>query len=106
MSDCQHKCEVCQDSPHHWMEGEDADGPEFVCKHCDAQGDACPDCGGEGCPSCDDNGVVERDQDHARLEALERAWGMLSMDQKQAALEAADVVWPGTSAVVLAPKEN
>jgi hypothetical protein len=52
--DCR-RCSDCLDLDHHWMpngdfgnEGDperpDATGNEYVCKHCDAVGDECPDC--------------------------------------------------------------
>jgi hypothetical protein len=35
-------------------------------------------------------------------EAMRRAWGMLSLQQKQVALDAAEEVWPGTRDAVMA----
>lgn len=71
------RCSECPNSSHHWMPetGDDDDGPEWGCKHCNAMGDTCPDCYGDGidpndyllpqisgdpnpCPTCDGEGVI------------------------------------------------
>ena len=71
------RCAECANSEHHWMDngdfGNDPDdseyptGNEYICKHCDAVGDECPECDGTGegedavspmCPKCNGEGVV------------------------------------------------
>ena len=41
-----------------------------------------------------------------RIEALEAVWGVLSEEERQTAMEVADGLWPGTSAIVSAPAET
>ena len=67
MSECK-KCEVCAESSHHWVDNPtgDATDPQYICKHCDAVGDACETCWGEdrppdfACPECDGEGIMEK----------------------------------------------
>lgn len=75
------RCSECQGCSHHWLPNSDfcnADAPEelsqyeYVCKHCDAVGDACGCCGGSGeeyfndddtdiiCGACDGEGVIQK----------------------------------------------
>ena len=67
MSECR-RCSDCRGNTHHWLENPDAGNdpaesehdPErtHVCKHCDAVGDECDECGGSGRGEC-----VGRDED-------------------------------------------
>ena len=75
------RCSECKNSSHHWIYnsafGDDPDSREnaetsHVCKHCDACGNACEDCGGDGvafdivgepgitrqCLTCEGEGVI------------------------------------------------
>jgi DnaJ-class molecular chaperone len=73
------RCSECANSDHHWLEngdfGNDPDdsgdptGNEYICKHCPAVGDECPDCYGEGeveddysvgqtCARCGGEGII------------------------------------------------
>jgi hypothetical protein len=38
MEKCPHKCSLCEELDHHWMEDcdEETGEPQMVCKHCDA----------------------------------------------------------------------
>ena len=56
------RCEVCANSPHHWIEN----SAEYICKHCDALGSECFECDGGGthedgtlCEVCHGDGVIE-----------------------------------------------
>lgn len=70
-------CRACSecDGHHHWLYGEGGFDPEtgepiaeYGCKHCDALGDPCIECGAEpelddeprnrDCPSCNGRGIV------------------------------------------------
>lgn len=90
MTPCR-RCTECKGQDHHWLEhgapltddcphGEllstdcescIRDAPAYVCKHCEAPGDACDWCD-EGlthagaCTACDGTGVIERGQNRGR----------------------------------------
>ena len=78
MSECR-RCSECLGNSHHWLDNPDGGNdpaesehdPErtHICKHCDAVGDECDECGGSGrgecvgrdyenCCVCDGEGVV------------------------------------------------
>lgn len=59
------RCSVCEDMAHHWLEDiDEADPPTYVyvCKHCDAVGDMCPECmdedGEHDCEVCHGTTVI------------------------------------------------
>lgn len=62
------RCVECANMTHHWMPNEDwagPDDPEYVCKHCDAEGMECSYCSGEGCGQCEGEGIaLWSEQDH------------------------------------------
>ncbi len=54
------KCEVCQNSMHHWLPDPAENSSQHwdhKCKHCNAVGAMCQECWGEGCLECEGEGV-------------------------------------------------
>lgn len=62
------RCDGCAGSDHHWMDdnlGEESPWPFYGCKHCEAIGCDCPQCGGPDnedacstCLECEASGIV------------------------------------------------
>jgi hypothetical protein len=95
------RCDECANSPHHWIgnsnvallatEGHLADltdteaactGNLYVCKHCPATGDDCPDCfesDDDTCKRCQGEGIIQVpartwEQLEAQWEADQSTW--------------------------------
>lgn len=73
------RCSECRNSEHHWLDNmdfEDADDPEYVCKHCPAVGTECSYCdegmadSGKLCGICKGEGILQCGTEETEAELL------------------------------------
>lgn len=72
------RCSQCETSEHHWLDNEDAEGPDdpdYVCKHCPAVGTECVYCdeglaNGKMCRICNGEGILQCGTDEIEAQLL------------------------------------